>query len=347
MIFKGFETPQQNWFKMPNCWTDITAGIDNLAELKVVEYVLRHTWGYSEYGEMKRITIDEFVNGRKRSDGSRLDRGTGLSERSVYEGLKKADEHGYLIVESDESDRARIRKSYCLRLLDVPHAEGCRVCTPEVQSLHPYPAESAPRTEKDTSRKTPKTPGGVFSGGGKQETKATPAKAPGGFFEPEVAIETAPADIEAAAIAKRLIDAYGIHASGTITAWAVPIKKFLLANEHRRDFVEAVLDWYVSNWSSYKYMPLVRSAKAFVEKFDQIAGHYKPPGEGAAKATIPRNKMALGVQLDHYRDEDGNVNLKDVAAVVWMKRKNKPGVTGMTKAAEDEILKELAELGVK
>ena len=55
---------------MPTVWIDICARIDNLAELKVVQYVLRHTWGYQEYGIKKRITIDEFISGRRRRDGS-------------------------------------------------------------------------------------------------------------------------------------------------------------------------------------------------------------------------------------------------------------------------------------
>src|SRR6185436_19558094 len=103
--FPGFGLPEQNWFKLPNDWTDITAGITSLAELKVVEYVLKHTWGYQEYGLTKLITIDEFMSGRKKRDGSRIDRGTGLSNRSVIDGLRRAVEEGYLIEEVDDSDK--------------------------------------------------------------------------------------------------------------------------------------------------------------------------------------------------------------------------------------------------
>src|SRR4051812_35219803 len=81
--FQGFDPPESNYFRLPNSWTDITASIDNLAELKVVEYILRHTWGFQEYGIKKHITVDEFVSGRRLSDGSRMDKGTGLSERAV------------------------------------------------------------------------------------------------------------------------------------------------------------------------------------------------------------------------------------------------------------------------
>lgn len=163
--FHGFDRPESNFFRMPNSWTDITAEINNIAELKVVEYILRHTWGYQEYGVKKHITIDEFVNGRRRQDGSRMDKGTGLSERAVYDGLRKAVANGLIDEETDESDRGRIKKSYSLRMRENGRADaalqslqpGVQSLHPPLQALHPDPqtlqvrgARNAPRTEKDT-----------------------------------------------------------------------------------------------------------------------------------------------------------------------------------------------------
>jgi hypothetical protein len=150
---------------MPNTWTDITAEIDSIAELKVVEYILRHTWGYQEYGIKKHITIDEFVNGRRRQDGTRLDIGTGLSERAVYDGLRKAVANGLIEEEVDDADRGRVKKFYSLRMREEAVAvdpvqslqPGVQSLQGGVQMLHPGPqslqgrgATSAPRTEKDT-----------------------------------------------------------------------------------------------------------------------------------------------------------------------------------------------------
>lgn len=151
--FQGFGVPEQNWFKLPNEWTDITAGMKSLAELKVVEYVLRHTWGYQEYGQAKRISINEFMQGRRRADGRRLDQGTGLSNRSVIDGLRRAVADGYLIEEINDSDRGRVKKSYQLRMrgpekhlqTDVKNLHG------GVNYLHGRGEESSHRTEKDTS----------------------------------------------------------------------------------------------------------------------------------------------------------------------------------------------------
>jgi hypothetical protein len=153
---------------MPNTWTDITAEIDSIAELKVVEYILRHTWGYQEYGLKKHITIDEFVHGRRRQDGSRMDRGTGLSERAVYDGLRKAVENGLIEEEIDDSDRGRVKKSYSLRMRENAQDDvelqslrpGVQTLHPRLQALHPGPqslqgrgAKNAPRSEKDTQER--------------------------------------------------------------------------------------------------------------------------------------------------------------------------------------------------
>jgi len=164
--FPGFGLPEQNWFKLPNDWTDITAGITSLAELKVVEYVLKHTWGYREYGLSKRITTDEFMYGRKRKDGARLDRGTGLSNRSVIDGLRRAVEEGYLIEEVDDSDKARIKKYYALRMnthvgdsppeneasqVDVKNLHsGVKNLPAAMNKLHSSSERSSQRTEQDT-----------------------------------------------------------------------------------------------------------------------------------------------------------------------------------------------------
>lgn len=162
--FAGFDRPESNWFRMPNSWTDITAGITSIAELKVTEYILRHTWGYQEYGIKKHITIDEFVNGRRRQDGTRMDLGTGLSERAVYDGLRKAVERGLVEEETDASDRGRVKKYYSLKMRDDgtngPESEPLQDLQPGVQSLQggvqssqARGAKSIDRTEKDTQER--------------------------------------------------------------------------------------------------------------------------------------------------------------------------------------------------
>lgn len=170
MTFDGFPTPTKNFFSMPNAITDIIADITNMAELKVILYVIRHTWGFHEYGKPKAISVDEFMNGRRTRDGKgRMDKGTGLSHHSVIDGLKRAVEHEYLICEVDDSDLARVKKSYSLKMASEEATPGeefappeefapgeestpqqCNICTTGVKNLHHSSAESSDRSKKDT-----------------------------------------------------------------------------------------------------------------------------------------------------------------------------------------------------
>lgn len=160
-MFEGFASPTRNYFAMPNEWTDITAEIDSLAELKVVEYVLRHTWGFHEFGICKAISLDEFMHGRRRGDDSRMDKGTKLSRPSVVDGLRRAVDHGYLTCEIDTTDQARVKKSYALKMLntgkDSLPPDQSRIFTPPVKILYwqsrSASQDSLPRSEKETLEK--------------------------------------------------------------------------------------------------------------------------------------------------------------------------------------------------
>ncbi|MCU0522977.1 MAG: hypothetical protein MUF84_20110, partial [Anaerolineae bacterium] len=140
--FAGFREPHDHWFKTPHALIDALPSISSMAELKVLLYVLRHTWGYQEYDAGKRITLDEFSHGRYRRDGSRIDNGTGLSTHGAKSGVRAAVAHGFLIRESDGRDAARSAYTYRLRLGPdqaeadrspvgtPPETDGCPVGTP-------------------------------------------------------------------------------------------------------------------------------------------------------------------------------------------------------------------------
>lgn len=152
MTFKGFERPTDNYSKLPHSFIDLLPTIDTMAEMKVVLYLLRHTWGFSEFGKPKKLTTDEFSNGRKKRDQSRMDAGTGLSENSVRAGLDKAIEHGFITVEIDESDKARIEKWYCLNMEVDSEIES------RPAKIAPLDSEIAERSEKETIERKERTP---------------------------------------------------------------------------------------------------------------------------------------------------------------------------------------------
>lgn len=142
--FNGFTKPEQNYSKLPHDFVDRLSEIETVAELKVVLYVLRHTWGFSEFDKPKKMTYDEIANGRKRKDGTRIDGGTGLSVNSIHAGAEKAVEHGFLTIETDESDKARIEKWYCLNMADESNFDS------SPSKIDTRPSKIEERSEKET-----------------------------------------------------------------------------------------------------------------------------------------------------------------------------------------------------
>ncbi len=137
--FSGFPIPRENWSKLPHVFIEALPIVRNVGELKCILYILRHTWGYQDTG--KRITVDEFMHGRKKRDGTRIDDGTGLAKTTILAGLKQAEAHGFIVVVIDDRDKGRVKKSYSLKM---------QLHTPGVQNSYPWGKEPVPRTEKET-----------------------------------------------------------------------------------------------------------------------------------------------------------------------------------------------------
>ena len=131
--FPGWEPPLENWSKLPHALISMLPDL-TFAELKVTLYILRHTWGFGNYSEYISLSVDEIRFGRKGKDSRRLDNGTGLSKQSVLTGLTKAIARNTMVVEINNTDRARIRKSYKLRSIKIRPLESKNL-TSEVQNL--------------------------------------------------------------------------------------------------------------------------------------------------------------------------------------------------------------------
>lgn len=153
ITFNGFDEPFENWSKLPHSLINALPLISTIAEMKVILYILRHTWGFKEFDLPKRITVDEFIFGRKDKHGNRLDNGTGLTEPSVRAGLGKAIEHGFITVFMDDTDLARIVKAYMLKIND----QGEKVLPSDYviggKSFTTGTENFNPRSEKETKRK--------------------------------------------------------------------------------------------------------------------------------------------------------------------------------------------------
>jgi hypothetical protein len=142
--------PKQNWSMLPHYFIEeMMPDISKLSEMKVLLYVLRHTWGFQD--ESKKITLDEFQHGRKNKDGGRLDAGCNMSINAIKSGIKSAIAHGYLQVDTNSSDKARIKKTYSIIYMPVDTSESG---VSEVDSLpsevDSLPSEVDSRSEKET-----------------------------------------------------------------------------------------------------------------------------------------------------------------------------------------------------
>ena len=117
----GFSPPSHGYgyTQIPNELFDVLNQLESLTELKVLLYIFRHTWGFQEHEGLKKLTIDEFIWGRKRKDGTRMDHGTGLSDWGVKDGIAKAIKHGFIVCEIDDSDKGRIKKFYGIHIYDA------------------------------------------------------------------------------------------------------------------------------------------------------------------------------------------------------------------------------------
>lgn len=130
--FPGWESPSQNWSKLPHALVGLIPRMKE-SELKVTLYILRHTWGYGNYGKYQFMTLDEIMNGRFDKDGNRLDEGTGLSKQSVITAIRAGKSRGTLQELAIRNDPARIRKGYKLRGRDQD--QGSKILTAEVKNL--------------------------------------------------------------------------------------------------------------------------------------------------------------------------------------------------------------------
>jgi DNA-binding PadR family transcriptional regulator len=138
--FEGFPDVTGNFTQVPNIAFQIMHELSG-AEYKCLMYIIRHTYGFDE--PIKAITLDEFQNGRKRRDGTRMDKGTGLSKQTIISALKSLLEAGYLIVEKNDSDKARKERVYGVNRMS-------KNLTSDVKKLDIDGQEIRHRTEKYT-----------------------------------------------------------------------------------------------------------------------------------------------------------------------------------------------------
>lgn len=108
MKFRGFFRPRSNFYRLPNDWFEVWAWARRASGrarivglLKVVEYVIKWTWGHQNYDQPVRISRREFEHGRRRGR-KRLDRGTGLTSTPLVAAIRLAEQLMLLDVRQED-----------------------------------------------------------------------------------------------------------------------------------------------------------------------------------------------------------------------------------------------------
>ena len=110
--FSGF--PRSNSTQVPDVFFDEIMPFLNLAETRVLLYIIRRTIGFKK--DWDGISLDQMANGIIKTNGERLDHGTGLHANSIRSATKSLVEKGVLVVsEQFDRDGGQKENRYCLR----------------------------------------------------------------------------------------------------------------------------------------------------------------------------------------------------------------------------------------
>jgi len=94
--FPGFpEKPYENYWQYPKMMNGYWHQLSG-TEQKVLDYILRHTWGYQKTSD--RISISQFMNGiTNKKTGEVVDRGIGIKKRnSILSAIKRLERLGFV-----------------------------------------------------------------------------------------------------------------------------------------------------------------------------------------------------------------------------------------------------------
>lgn len=176
--FAGF--PRSNTTQVPDVFFDEIMPFLNLAELRVMSYVIRRTIGFKK--DWDGISIDQLVNGIFRQDGSRFDWGTQLTEKTVKGALRSLIEKGFLIVEPQFDANGRQRENlYSLKWQDTGGVKSTplpRVATTPLPPPSNYPPQYTVKTTnsrtRDSSKREVSVNGKAAAAATTQSTQQTP-----------------------------------------------------------------------------------------------------------------------------------------------------------------------------
>ena len=114
--FKGYTSPK--YTQIPDLLFDEQLPDLSGAELKVLLYIMRRTFGFKK--DHDNISLGQIMHGITTRDGRTLDRGTGLSKDSVVRAIKSLEEQGLILRQRrSSSERGDEATNYALNVGSV------------------------------------------------------------------------------------------------------------------------------------------------------------------------------------------------------------------------------------
>ena len=153
--FRGFRSP--NYTQVPDELFDELLPDLSGAELKVLLYIMRRTFGFKK--ESDSISLSQITRGIETRNGEILDRGTGLSKASVATAVKSLEARGIIVrVRQRSNHKGDEPTTYSLNILPVSKNQtppGLKIGHPPVQELDTQETVKQ-QTDQDSSslRKT-------------------------------------------------------------------------------------------------------------------------------------------------------------------------------------------------
>ena len=131
--FQGFDNPTTT--PTPDLLFDHIMQELNQAELKVLLYIIRRTFGFKK--KFDDISLNQLVDGIRTKEGKVLDRGTGLSKSAVARALRALKEkHLIEATQNMDPEKGYLPTTYSLNIITPPSpAGGTRVVSLMTQGM--------------------------------------------------------------------------------------------------------------------------------------------------------------------------------------------------------------------
>ena len=156
--FQGFQSP--NYTNVPDelfdqLMVDLTG-----AELKVLLYIIRRTFGFKR--DSDNISLSQMLNGLQTRDGRTLDRGVGLSKKTLLQALNSLEEKQVILTERRQSpEKGNEPTTYRLNIVSSTTRE--KTTPPLGEKVHQGVGEEIPPRARSKNYTTQYTEGNTES----------------------------------------------------------------------------------------------------------------------------------------------------------------------------------------